>query len=265
MIPYDERANEILFDLPLQYWNCNRLISSRNSGYVLALGRVNGIHYAFQCIKPDEAFSGLNQYIVVMKESDELKILNSAELNNVFEDMAQKAAVTTEKQATADMILPFHAILSMKISPDGYYALLLTAEAGITAEATATRHLYLVRLSDMTMKKVSGVDPHSILAGSLGANYKPIMEWSADTILINTTEGIGDIFSRQIGICRFDKLNFFVLYKLNLIFIFQKPDGRRHLPESAPWLRSSWHSAVRPTAPEPSDSRHCPAHRDRPP
>lgn len=183
-------ANEILFDLPLQYWNCNRLISSRNSGYILALGRVNGIHYAFQCIKPDEAFSGLNQYIVVMKESDELKILNSAELNNVFEDMAQKAAVTTEKQATADMILPFHAILSMKISPDGYYALLLTAEAGITAEATATRHLYLVRLSDMTMKKVSGVDPHSILAGSLGANYKPIMEWSADTILINTTEGI---------------------------------------------------------------------------
>jgi len=37
---------------------------------------------------------------------------------------------------------------------------------------------------------VSGVDPHSILVGSLGANYKPIMEWSTGAILINTTEGI---------------------------------------------------------------------------
>lgn len=183
-------ANEILFDLPLQYWNCNRLISSRNSGYVLALGRVNGIRYAFQCIKPDEAFSGLNQYVVVMKESDELEILNSAELYSVFEDMTKKAATTTEKQATVDMLLPFHAILSIKISPDGHYALLLTAEAGIGEEATATRHLYLVRLSDMTMKEVSGVDPHNILVGSLGANYKPIMEWSTDAILINTTDGI---------------------------------------------------------------------------
>jgi len=180
-------GDEILFDLPLQYWNCNRLLSSFNSGYVIALGRVNGITYAFQCFEPDEAFSGLNKYAVVMKESNELKILNSAELNNIFEDITKEATV---KQATLDTLLPFHALLSMEISPDGHYALLLTAEFGTAEEAIATRHLYLVRLSDLAMKEVSGVDPHSILVGSLGANFKPIMEWSTGAILINTTEGI---------------------------------------------------------------------------
>lgn len=183
-------GEEYQFDLPLRYWNCNRLLSSLNSGYVLALGRVNGSYYAFQCFKPDEEFSGLNQYVVVMKESDEVKILNSVELNSIFEDMTRKAAAATDEQVTVDALSPFHAILSMKISPDGYYALLLTAETGIAEESMAIRRLYLVRLSDMTMKEVKGVDPQSILVGSLGANFKPIMEWSTDRILINTTEGI---------------------------------------------------------------------------
>lgn len=86
--------------------------------------------------------------------------------------------------------MPFQVILTATLSPDGYYVLLNTIDHGSRDNPVTNRHLYLVRLDDLVIKEVRGIDPASIQVGALGANYKPVIEWNTDTLIIGTTDGI---------------------------------------------------------------------------
>lgn len=83
-------GTELTFDLPLKYWNCNRLMQSANSGYAFIPGRIaslDGSYYAFQCVRPDEDFAGLNQYYVISKESSQIQVYSAGEINALFDEL----------------------------------------------------------------------------------------------------------------------------------------------------------------------------------
>ena len=53
-----------------------------------------------------------------------------------------------------------------------------------------SRNLFLVRLEDMAIQKVSGLDAEKIMVSSLGMNYPMNIEWNTDELIIGTDDGI---------------------------------------------------------------------------
>lgn len=184
-------GTEYTFDLPLQYWNCNRLMLSANSGYAFIPGRtaaLDGSYYAFQCVRPDDDWAGLNQYYTVSKEGNQIQSYSAGEINSLFENWTNGS--TQEGVSTFNLDMPFQVILTSALSPDGHYVLLNTVNYGSRDIPETSRHLYLVRIDDLAIKEVWGIDPSAIQVGALGANYRPVIEWNTDTLIIGTSDGI---------------------------------------------------------------------------
>ena len=53
-----------------------------------------------------------------------------------------------------------------------------------------SRNLFLIRLEDMTLQKVSGLDAEKIRVGSLGLDYPMNIEWNTDELIIGTDDGV---------------------------------------------------------------------------
>lgn len=167
-------GTESTFDLPAKYWNCNRLMSSANSGYAFMPGGIGNYSYcAFQRVRPDEDFAGLNQYHVISKGSNQIQFYHADELISLIDGCQDVSS------------LPFQGILFAVLSPDGQYVLLNTSDS-----SEMTRHLFLVRLEDLTMQEVHGIDPSEILIGDLASSYPPMVEWHTDTLIIGTQDGV---------------------------------------------------------------------------
>ena len=169
----------------MRYWNCNRLIGSKDSGWAVILGRTmlsDGSWHAFQAVRPDEEFAGLSQYVTVSKEDGQLRVYSAEELYSLFKDLKEGSAFELE--------VPFQIILAAAFSPDGRYVLLNTLDSGTGENTSEARHLYLVRLEDLSIREAGGIDASGILTGSAGANYRPVIEWNTDTLIIGTKGGI---------------------------------------------------------------------------
>lgn len=176
------------FDLPRQYWQCSRLLYSANSGYAVVNGHSADLSvYAFQCFDPDRGFQDGEKYYAVSKENDQIVTLSADEIRALVD--ANENASKLDGVRVLPFSSPYHQIHTLRMSPDGRYALLLTVHPGTADDRHTTRHLYLVRLEDMAMREVSGVDPSDILLGGV-ADYPPVIEWNTDTILICTSSGI---------------------------------------------------------------------------
>ena len=171
------------FDLPMKYFQGRSQQGSVDSGYALVVGRVMAIPYAFQCISPDEDAKGINEYMVITNEDDQLTKKSAAQIRAELESQAADSG-NTPYEAVSQRI--YHILETVRLSPDGHYALLLTLDS-----VDQARHLYLVRLDDMTMKEISGLDPQMIKTGVMSVNYMPVIEWNSDTLIINTQEGVG--------------------------------------------------------------------------
>lgn len=167
-------GTESTFDLPTKYWYCDRLMLSANSGYAFMPGRASGLsYYAFQRVRPDEDFTGLNQYHVISKGNNQIQSYRADELISLIDGCQDVSS------------LPFQWILFAVLSPDGQYVLLNTSDS-----SEMTRHLFLVRLEDLSMKEVHGIDPYEIPIGSLARSYPPMVEWHTDTLIIGTKDGV---------------------------------------------------------------------------
>ena len=177
-------GEEYSFDLPMQYFYSNRLLASRDSGWAVVLGRAmgpNGSWYAFQAVKPDEGFAGLGQYVTISKEDGELRVYSAEELEALFAGLAEDSAFNRE--------MPFQALLTAVLSPDGRYVLINTADARSGEGTDAARHLYLVRLEDLSIREVGGINASLIQTGNAAVNYRPVIEWNTDTLIIGTANG----------------------------------------------------------------------------
>lgn len=172
-------SHEYTFDSPI--FRYNRLLSSPNSGYVLLPAYATSSSYVyqctFQCIQSTSDFNGLNQYIVIASESNELQVLDADEITNHLRSW--------QDNGSSDNTYLFHNILQINISPDGYYALLLTRDL-----RTRSSHLFLMDLDNLQIKEIKGLDPSTICVGSQASKYQPVIEWNSDILLIYTTDGI---------------------------------------------------------------------------
>ncbi len=177
-------GREYSFDLPMRYWNCNRLIGSKDSGWAVVLGRTmlsDGSWHAFQPVRPDEEFAGLGQYVTVSKEDGQLQAYSAKELYSLFKDLKEGSAFGLE--------VPFQIILAAALSPDGRYLLLNTLDSGTGENTSEVKHLYLVRLEDLSIREVGGIDASLIQTGNAAVNYRPVIEWNTDTLIIGTANG----------------------------------------------------------------------------
>ena len=182
-------SKDVMFDLSSKYWSTDRLLFSDNSGYALLLGKgkmMESLYYSFSIIKPDEDFSGINQYYAISKSNNEVLSFTAEDIISVFDKASAAASDTTRLMLN----LPFRIIIASAISPDGHYALLLTAYREAKEPATLLRQLCLVSLDDLTVKEVTGVNPSDMQVGALASGYASVIEWNTNTLIIGTTDGI---------------------------------------------------------------------------
>ncbi len=85
------------------------------------------------------------------------------------------------------ILYPYQTIINAVFSPGGNYLLLHTLS---TSKEGRSRNLFLVRLEDMQIRKVSGLDAEEIMVGALGLNYAINIEWNTDELIIGTKDGI---------------------------------------------------------------------------
>ena len=56
--------------------------------------------------------------------------------------------------------------------------------------AAIVTFLFLIRLEDMQIRKVSGLDAETIMVGAMGSKYAINIEWNTDELIIGTQDGI---------------------------------------------------------------------------
>ena len=161
---------------------------SANSGYaVLAGGMGSGFSSAFQVLEPDGDLSGFNQYLSLEKATDRIVAMTAEEYENAIREDMERMAGQGNQQYAPGPDYPYRTILNVILSPDGHYALLNTSG---TSREGHSRDLFLVRLDDLAVRKVGGLDAGKILVGPLAGPYQINIEWNTEDLIIGTDDGI---------------------------------------------------------------------------
>lgn len=187
------KARELYFGLPMEHWNCNRLVTSLNSDYAFIQFWFNKDYpFVFQSVMLDEDCSGINRYYAISKNENMVLSYSLEEINALFDPVKEYRGdmpVDNQKdRINISLEIPFHEILQSIMSPDGHYVLLLTNNCGSRdneIEFSKRRHLYLLRLDDLSIREVHGVNAGDIAFGVLWGGMRSI-EWNTDTLIINT-------------------------------------------------------------------------------
>ncbi len=167
---------ETKLKLDRDYCYAGRLIYSPNAGLVCLLERTGSdSSVTFQLISPNQGFEGIDRFWCVRKGTDELVALSPEEF---------RASFDTDVKSP---LYPYQTLLNTVFSPDGNYILLHTVNNAVNGRS---RNLFLVRLEDMSLLKVSGLEAEKILVGPLGMNYPMNIEWNTDELIIGTDDGI---------------------------------------------------------------------------
>ena len=141
-------------------------------------GRMASAYLAFMKVQPGDDFDGLNEYYAIERESNQVVALDY--------DAAVEILLGTMDEESRSIewdLLSYHVIQKMVLSPDGYYALVLTRD-GVKA------HLFMIRLETLECREVRGIDAKNIRLGGI-AGYWPNIEWNGDKLIMSTEDGIG--------------------------------------------------------------------------
>ncbi len=154
-------STEFTFDLPTKYHRATYLDYSANSGYAYIADRTLYSSFFFQCISPNDAFSGMNRYLGISEEDNRIHALTADEVTAVLE-------ASTDADA-----FPFMLIESAAFSPDGNYLLLCATD-------WESHVFYLVRLEDFSVKEIQGTESIQVYTS---------IEWNTDTLIIPNSNG----------------------------------------------------------------------------
>ena len=158
---------------------------SSNSGYACLLGGDrSGMTPIIQVIDPENGFEGLDRLILLAKDKDEIVTLSP----EAYQQYIDSDENIKQGIAEASYVFPYQIILHAVLSPDGHYLLLNALNNSI--EKGRSHNLYLLRLDDLSVRKVEGLDADKILYGPLGKSYAINIEWNTDELIIETEEGI---------------------------------------------------------------------------
>ena len=170
------KEEEIKLSFHLFY--TRRIIYSSNAGLVCLVGtpesydRVSG---AFQLIHPENNFDGIDKFWCIKTGTNELISFSPEEYQELAEPDAQNE--DEDKSYEPQYLTIWNAVFS----PDGRYLLLFTINP-------VERNLLLLRLEDMTLQKVSGLDAWEIVVST--KDYPKNFEWNTDELIITTNKGI---------------------------------------------------------------------------
>lgn len=120
--------------------------------------------------KPDEGLAGLNFLWAIRADPIQAVKLNTEELQSSAGENAP------------DLNNCFR-IHEAEQSPDGRYALVLVSR-------NAEYSLLMLRLSDMALRTVEGIDASAILFDGRAKDYPAVIDWHADTLAILTRSGL---------------------------------------------------------------------------
>lgn len=143
----------------------------------------SGYCVAIQLINPTNDFEGIDKFWCIKKDSNELICLSPEEYQSSIDSDIQDK----EQSANLSLLYPYQSILHAVFSPDGNYLLLNTSSTSVEGRS---RNLFLVRLEDMTIKPITGLNAEDINVGAMGANYAINIEWNTNELIIGTKDGI---------------------------------------------------------------------------
>lgn len=178
-------VQERKFELGKPYFFANRLTYSANSGYVCMPNRYpHDEPTAFQIIQPDQGFIGIDRYLCLSKETEEIVSLSAQEYQASLDEDAGEKSIEDHYISPK---YPYQTLANAVLSPDGNY-LLLSAHY-FNQQGEWIRNLYLVRLNDMAVERIRGIDPESVQRVQK-TSYPIGIEWNTDELIINTKDGI---------------------------------------------------------------------------
>ncbi len=177
--------NEYGLQLPMKYCYARRINYSANSGYVCLHEGLGGSGYqtAFQIIAPENNFEGFERFLCITKDTNDVVSLTPEEYQAAIdEDLNGK-----EAGVSPSLLFPYQTIINTILSPDGNYLLIHANNMG---KEGFIRSLFLVRIEDLTIKEIKGLNAEDILVGSMGLKYAINIEWNTDELIIGTKDGI---------------------------------------------------------------------------
>ena len=166
------KAERHPFSLETRFWYVRRILCSRSSGYAFCVGdyAARQFNLAFMVVRPDAGYAGLNEYHALPGDAQTAVSFTQDEYTAAMQQYLD--------EADGKISVLYESIQAAALSPDGYYALLLTTGA------EGERHLRLLQLETLEYREVQGADPAMIPLIASAASYPPLIEWNGDTLLI---------------------------------------------------------------------------------
>ena len=173
--------------LTYKMFYATQLKYSPNAGLACLMGRAAGgdAAVAFQLIRPEKNFDGIDRFWCIRKDTNEMVSISPEEYQ---ESIAADLQGREEgKSMQLSPLYPYQTILNAVFSPDGHY---LLVNAINNSKEGRSRNLFLIRLDDMALRKVSGLNAEKIRVLTLGLDYPMNIEWNTDELIIGTDDGI---------------------------------------------------------------------------
>ncbi len=191
MIAYCDDGNWTLKEETIRVeknnYRASRLMYAPNTGLACCLGNSQDTErpaIAFQLVKPESNFDGIDKFWCITKETNEIVSLSPDE----FRESVLAVAEDKVGKAHFSLVTPYQVIINAVFSPDGNYLLLHTLSR--TEEKTSSKNLFLIRLKDMTLQRVSGLEAEKIKVATAGMDLPMSIEWNTDELIIDTYDGI---------------------------------------------------------------------------
>ena len=159
---------------------------STNSGFAVTTdGNLLSSSRSFQVLDVDNDFAGMDTYYCISNATNEIGNFTAEELK----DSMEKYADTDEngKLKVPGNGYPYQTLLITTLSPDGNY--LLVYGQCVTEQNTYNK-LYLIRLQDLAIREIKGLDADSIINDTAELRFSVGIVWNTDDLIINTKDGI---------------------------------------------------------------------------
>ncbi len=148
--------------------------------------RETRIPCAFLVFRPGE---NTDRFLCITQDTHEIVNLSADEMEAAFAAAMREAKNPWGKTVRVfdSRLLPYEKIDKAVFSPDGNYLLIKTFGSGKPGEeGYRSSRLFLVRLSDYTLREVQGVDADSICYSTL---FPMRIEWNTEELILCTTDG----------------------------------------------------------------------------
>ncbi len=188
--------------LPLRYFHPSRLDYSAASGYAVMTGAYETenwpFYYGFQAFLPDQDFEGLDRYLCIEAETNAVRSLTPEDYRMVYEKYVEAVRdPDNEEQIHTNgsmSLFPYQLISEITLSPDGKYLLLCTSDRTHDLSG-GTWKLLLVRLEDLEVRNVTGINAEELMVNSSGmyGASDELMEWNSDLLIMSMVSVTGGI------------------------------------------------------------------------